>query len=275
VTAHDPLGERLRGLGAQVGAAGRRAPMDPADVRRRATRQRRARVAAASSVAVLVVLAVVVGAGALGAGRDGGPELRVGGEGNGGAAVPGPAGPGTTAPPAPTTTTTTVPVPVTSALPATTLPPTALPAPTTAPPTLAPPRSAPDTTSCARENLRLDPRVVGAAATEELTLTNTGRMPCAVEGFPTVFFVDLDATRVGPEAVPVGGPAARFVLAPGGRARFDITRVIAGTGACQADAAAQALDVYPPGERNGSRILYVTRACTDPGSLTVGPLRPD
>lgn len=100
------------------------------------------------------------------------------------------------------------------------------------------------------------------AVAQDLIFQNTGQVACLLRGFPAVSFVaGNEGTRIGEQALPVGGRGEEVRLEP--RAAAVVPLNVAATtgydGATCAPVAVRGLRVAPPG---GSGSVFVTRADT-------------
>lgn len=123
----------------------------------------------------------------------------------------------------------------------------------------------------------LQPRLTtseGAAGTQyvHLELTNTGRSPCHVRGYPRLTLVDGDGKTLGTAATRRGdGGAAMVIIQPGKTVGTDIGFPNAGNflaGACKTGT--KALVVQLSHSKRTSRVADVHPFCPD---WSVGPLR--
>lgn len=96
-----------------------------------------------------------------------------------------------------------------------------------------------------------------------LIFTNTGAVPCTLDGHPGVSFVDGAGNQIGPSAERTTGSTPTVTLAPGGQAHATLQTHDAGFfgDECVPVQAAR-LKVYPPDETAFMTIDFGFAVCT-------------
>jgi hypothetical protein len=138
--------------------------------------------------------------------------------------------------------------------------------------------------TCRTENLRASIGSVEGAAGhtyETIRLTNSGKMSCAIRGFPGVSYVGARGRQLGAAADRTGTAGRRIVLRPGEYAASTLAIVHPGIQAgCDKPAQivrAGYLRIYPPANRKALFLPTAKgeKACANPAvhQLTVTALR--
>jgi hypothetical protein len=105
-----------------------------------------------------------------------------------------------------------------------------------------------------------------------LEFSNVGHQTCTLSGFPGVSGIGNGGGQVGPAASRNGQAHGVVTLAPGATAHA-LLRVVDWGALCSKEVVAQALKVYPPGEKSSGVVPFSFGACAHRGVLFVGPVR--
>jgi Domain of unknown function (DUF4232) len=105
-----------------------------------------------------------------------------------------------------------------------------------------------------------------------IEFSNVGHSSCTLYGFPGVSALGSGGHRVGQPGARINGPHSTVTLAPRGTAHAILA--IADAGAiCSAPVSADAVSVYPPGQRAAKQFEFQFQACPSASVLSVEPVR--
>lgn len=106
-----------------------------------------------------------------------------------------------------------------------------------------------------------------------LEFSNISSRACSFDGYPRMWAYRGALRQLGPVARRNRRSHGRVVLAPGASAHALLGVVDWGV-LCAASVTADALQVFPPGQRQAQEVPFSFPACLHQGVLNVGPLEP-